>query len=238
MDRFFVVVYASFNLKCYDAMARIRIAQMRKRGIAFHFLVNGSIPDDLPLASNEYTLVDGPLTPHLFWAPKALQRFLQTFYKNEENEKYDYILRVNMSTFVCFERFLWMLQFLPKENCLAGNFFGRYEKIYLSGTVHLFSKDVAKYYAHEVTLNDTDCNTMTEDIVTSFALIGKYKPHDLHFFFHWADKGGPGYKTCEESHKIFESILPQHVFFRVRNDPDRDVVDPYIWMVLYNIFGQ
>lgn len=232
-----MIVYASFNMRCYDAMARIRIAQMRKRGIGFHFLVNGPIPADLPVAPHEFTLVEGEMTPHLFWAPKALQKFLKDFYGKQENEKYDYVLRVNMSTFVNFEKFIWMLKFLPKEKCLAGAFFGRYEKIYLSGTAHLFSKDVAKAYAYDTVLNEQECNTLTEDIVTSFALVDRFPPQDLNFFFHWGDKGGPGYKTCEESHKIVQTALPQHVFFRVRNDPDRDVVDPYIWMMLFHVFG-
>ena len=222
-------------------MARLRIAQMKKRDIAFHFLVNGPIPDDLPVEAHEYTLVKGEMSPHLFWAPKALQTFLQDFYKVAENEKYKYILRVNISTFVNFDRFVWMLNYLPKENLLAGSFLGRYEKFYLSGTVHLFSKNVAKAYAYDTTLNDIECNTLTEDVVTSFALIDRFTSIDLNFFFNWGsdrdiDKIGSGYKTCEESHKILEQNQWHHVFYRVCNVHDRDTVDSYIWEMLFYYF--
>jgi hypothetical protein len=233
MDSFFVIVYASFNLPCYEAMALIRIEQMRKNGISFHFLINGPLPPYIPLQKHEYTLVEGEMTPHLFWAPKALQNFLQDFYKDPANEKYKYVLRVNMSTFVNFHKFLWMLTLLPKEKLLGGAFFGRNEKIYLSGTAHLFSKDVAKAYAYETVLDDEQCNTLTEDIVTSYALQDRFPMHDLNFFFKWLE----GYNTVEETMKIPSQFHYQNVFFRVRNDTNRNVVDPYIWLLLYQYFA-
>lgn len=239
MEKTFVVILASFNMKCYDAMVRIRIAQMRKRGIDFHFLINGDMPSDLDLRADQYTVIPGLSVDKLSknqttpWATRAFQDFLRNFYVNVTNDKYDYILRLNVSTFVNFDKFLWMLQFFPKEKLLGGPFFVLNDKIFCNGTAMIFSKDVAKAFAYETILNEEFIKTTNDDVAISWSLMDRYFPHDTNYFYRWIEK----YREPNELNDFFVKNRHQHVFFRVKNEANRDVIDTLLWQILYQVFG-
>lgn len=238
MEKVFVVILASFNLPCYEQMVRIRIAQMQKRNIRFHFIFNGPIPPNLPLSPDTYTHIHelgiekygkGHET---YWVPETLQKFLQTFLTNPINANVKYILRLNVSTFVSFDKFLWMLQFFPTENLLAGPFFVLQDRIFCNGTAILLSRDVAHAFAFETVFSHS-LLMENDDVAISWSLMDRYTPHDTNYFYRWIEK----FSEPAELQHFFEKHKHQHTFFRVKSAQNRDIMDPLIWTILYQIFG-
>lgn len=239
MNNTFIVVIASFNEPYYKDMVNIRIDQLRKRNLPFHFLINGDMPSDIDLNTEEYTiepilsvsvLSKFQVTP---WATKAFQAFLQNFYSSDEAERYQYILRMNVSTFVSFERLHWMLQFLPKEKLICGPVFEHQMKIFCNGTAMIFSKDVAKAFAFETKLDDEFCRTQNDDLVISWTLMERFPLQDINFYFLWCER----YTEVPNMNEFFGGIRPHHVFFRIKNEANREKVDSTLWRALYNVFG-
>jgi hypothetical protein len=126
-----------------------------------------------------------------------------------------------------------MLQFFPEEKLLAGPFFVLDNKIFCNGTAMLFSQDVAKAFAYDTILNETQCETVNDDVVISWSLMDRYKPHDMNYFYRWIEK----YKEPNELADFFVKNRHQHVFFRVKNEANRDVIDTFIWQLLIQVFG-
>ena len=239
MEKVFVVIIASFNLPCYETMVRIRIAQMLKRNIRFHFLINGPVPEGI-LIPNTYTVFPelsvtkhgGDMSKASVWATLAFQQFLQSFYSEEAACQYDYILRLNVSTFVNFENIRWMLQYLPNERLLAGPLFMEGDRAFCQGTAMLFSKDVARAFAFETKVAE-DLLLLNDDLAISFSLMDRYTPHDINFFYRWIER----YTEPHHIQQFFLEHKYQHIFFRVKSDHNRNTMDPLIWSLLYQIFG-
>ena len=236
MEKVFLVIIASFNEPYYTEMVKIRIKQMRDRGISFYFLINGEIPEGIDLQPHEYmiepvlsvsVLSKNQTTP---WATKAFQTFLQEFYKRADSDTYDYILRLNVSTYVNFQNFVWMLQFIQKERYIGGPFFNLDNKIFCNGTAMLFSKDVARAFAYETSLDSEFCRINNDDVVISWSLMDRFPLHDLNYFFLWIER----YTDVPDLEEFVVRIKREHVFFRVKNEAARDKVDAWIWRVLYH----
>jgi hypothetical protein len=236
----FVVVIASFNKECYKQMAYMRLVQMEKRNIDYCFLINGDIPEDFSFPKDKYYHYpglsiekhknEGLVTP---WATKAFQETLQILYKEKNLDKYDYILRVNVSTYVDFSKLPWMLQFLPKEGLIAGPLFVCLGKIFANGTAMLFSKDVARAFAFDTVLDEELCETKNDDLVISWSLMDRYFLHDLNMFYVWYEHFTE-IPTIQEIHK---NIKFETIFFRVKNEGEnRDRIDTSIWFHLLNTF--
>jgi hypothetical protein len=236
----FVVVIASFNKECYKQMAYVRIQQLEQRKIDYCFLVNGDIPEDFPLDKSKYYHYpilsvkqhnnNSLVTP---WATKAFQETLQTLYKEKNLESYDYVLRLNVSTYVDFAKLPWMFQFLPKQGLVAGPLFVYQGKVFANGTAMLFSKDTAKAFALETVLDKELCETTNDDVVISWSLMDRYYLQDLNMFYAWYEQFTE-LPTIEDLHK---KIKFETIFFRVKNEGEkRDVIDTSIWFYLYNMF--
>jgi hypothetical protein len=238
--RIFVIVIASFNKECYKHMVAMRVAQLESRNIPYHFLINGDIPDDICMEKSKFTHYpnlsikqhnnNSLVTP---WATKAFQETLQKLYSENILEKYDYILRLNVSTYVNFEMIPWMLTFLPKTELIAGPLFVFQGKIFANGTAMLFSKDVARAFAFDTKLDETLCNTVNDDVVISWSLMDRYHLHDLNMFYAWYEQ----FKDLPSVQELHTKIKYETIFFRVKNDGDlRDTIDTSIWFYLYNMY--
>jgi hypothetical protein len=236
----FVIVIASFNKECYNNMVAMRVAQLESRNIPYYFLINGDIPEDICLEKSKFTHYpnlsikqhnnNSLVTP---WATKAFQETLQTLYREKGLDAYDYILRLNVSTYVDFAKIPWMLQFLPKEGLVAGPLFVYNGKIFANGTAMLFSKDTAKAFAFETILDKDLCDTTNDDVVISWSLMDRYYLHDINMFYAWYEHFTE-IPTVEDIHK---KIKFETIFLRVKNDGSkRDIIDTSIWVYLYNMF--
>jgi len=239
MDKLFVYVFASFNESIYKKMVDIRIEQMRKRKIPFMFLINGPMDYSVDLREGEYTLDNSEFisgAPHVVL---HFQRFLQDLYSKPESEKYEYILKMNVSTFVNFEGYYALLDRIPNQRLLAG-FYINYpiaNGVFLSGTAMTFTKDVAKAFAYATKVPD-NLSTIwwphnSEDVVISQSLSNRFPVTDIQFNYLWIDH----YKTMPKVDDFYSTIKDSHVFFRVRNDANRALLDPFLWACLYKKFG-
>lgn len=242
MNNVFVVITGSFNLDIYTEMIQLRIKQLRQRNINFHFLINGEVPPTVDLAKHEYTNQDFIDYKNdsfsMIWLVKAFQKVLQDLYSKIESEKYDYILRVNASTFVNFDALTLLLDnYLPKENLFAGRHLW-YEKTssFISGTVLILSKDVAKAYAYET---DIDLSKLfnAEDVAISQLLTDRYVITDIFDIFSWIID----FSSVPSIDELNKRINDNYVFYRVRNDAkteaERFAIDSFIWHTLYERFG-
>ena len=217
----------------------IRIKQLEEKNIPYCFLFNGEVPSDFPLAKEKYfhypTLSvdkfnDKNLTTP--WATKAFQESLQVLYKEHNLEAYDYILRLNVSTYVQFEKFNWMVGNLPKSGLIGGPLFVVHGKIFANGTAMLFSNDVARAFAFDTQLDETLCTTTNDDVVISWSLTDRYILHDLNFYYAWYES----YKDLPSLQEFVEKIKYETVFYRIKNDCEkRDEVDTSLWYILFNI---
>ena len=235
----FVFVMASFNQECYKSMIALRIHQFQNRGIAFHFLFNGPVPAGLPIPPETYTVVpelgiekygEGHET---CWVPHVFQQFLQTFFRNPANAQFDYILRLNVSTFVNFDRLFWLLPFLPKERLFAGPYGVHKERVFCNGTAMLFSKDVALAFALDTPLDPALVAAENDDVIISWSLTNRYFPYDLMTFFRWVEE----YSEPSQLGHFFAQHKRHTVFFRIKSAQNREVMDPQIWALLYQVFG-
>jgi hypothetical protein len=238
--KIFVVIIASFNKECYKQMAYMRLKQLEDRKIDYCFLINGDIPADFPIEKDKYyhypiLSVDHHKSASLVtpWATRAFQESLQKLYKEKNLEQYDYVLRLNVTTYVDFSKLPWIFQFLPKEGLVAGPLFVYRGKIFANGTAMLFSKDVARAFAFDTVLDKELSDTTNDDVVISWSLMDRYYLHDLNMFYAWYEQFTE-LPSVEDLHK---KIKFETIFFRVKNEGEkRDMIDTSIWFYLYNMF--
>lgn len=218
-------------------MIRMRIHQMDARGIKYCFMFNGEIPSDFELSSEKYFHF-----PELsiekyndkgkagVWATRAFQETLQKLYTEKNLDAYEYILRLNATTFVNFNKFEWMLQFLPKKELVAGPLFTYKDKIFANGTAMLFSRDVARAFTFETKLDEELTSTTNDDVVISWSLMDRYYLHDLNLFYVWFEN----LKEMPPVNEIFNRIRHESVFYRVKNDGD--LIDINLWFMFMQAF--
>ncbi len=221
-------------------MIQMRIQQLEMRKIEYCFLFNGDIPSDFALDASKYyhypTLsVDkhndkNKTTP---WATKAFQESLQKLYHDRNLYSYDYVLRLNVSTYVNFDKFYWMLTNLPKKGLFAGPLFIVDGKIFANGTAMLFSNDVARVFAFDTQLDEKLCATTNDDVVISWSLSDRYYIQDINFYYEWFEE----FKEVPTNlHDVFYRIKQETVFYRIKNDGEkRDEIDTTLWYIFFNI---
>ena len=229
MEKVFSIVFASFNTPYYIEIGKSRIAQMRKRNLKFFFFVNGPKPDEIDLREGEYC-IETTLEKELTWATQALQSYLHEFYKNSDSDKYYYIMRITMTVFINYNSLPWMLSLMPKTNYVGGPYFLLDNKLFCNGTAIILSKDVAKFYANELILDKELCKK-PDDVAISWSLSKYYHLQDIDYFYKWVER----YTEVPNFQEFFSKIRQQHVFFRVKNEANRNL-DPIIWSILSKVY--
>lgn len=158
---FFVCVIGSFELPVYQDLIALRKAQLKSLGIPYMFIFDDTTPPEYPFdprtdvcipktqppypVSNELNSRPNALNPHMVLKfLKALQRLDET--------QYDYILRVNLSTFIHFDILSKFLATTPRVKFAGGYTMSfpitnwRLNPVdpieFISGTCMVFSKDV------------------------------------------------------------------------------------------------
>lgn len=137
-------------------------------------------------------------------------------------QKYDFVLRPNMSSFYVFHNLLPVLEALPKENLLAGECWGNF----ISGAGMIFSRDVC------------------EILATYGEAIHKFKPFEgddirisqyLHFFHEipYTQTQPKRYDVVDGENGTEEKI-PSDVFhIRVKQLPEKRCLE---YDIMYNLY--
>lgn len=181
MDKVFIFVIASFEEECYFDMIAMRKLLFKKYNIANRFIFDKKhelyeADDNDVFISSTFYCISIP-NPHL--NPKMILKFMKTI-KNFDETKYDYILRINLSTYINFNLLLRMLQSLPKYKLLSGHIMNLilpdwdiYNKTpikFVSGTCMIFSSDVITHLKL-VDLNDHILYKHNDDTVLSHIIL-------------------------------------------------------------------
>lgn len=153
------VVIGSFNVPIYRDLVKFRKLLFKKYGLKNYFLFDGPQPDDY-IADEEDIFIEKTKVPsHISKLmtvpnpqinPHMTLKFLK-FINKMNFDNYDFVVRLNLSTYVNFEKFNNRLYHLNKTKTLAGHTMGTHLEIpfytptMVSGTCMVFSIDCIEY---------------------------------------------------------------------------------------------
>jgi hypothetical protein len=226
---YFVFIVTSRDRPEYEIFDSMRREQLEDLQIPHKFLLNcvDASSCGYTLKEDEVYYPDPSFTPGMFWKFYAeIQRGLP---------QVDFILRLNSSTFVDFQRFEEVaLPLLPRKKCFAGNVFDfdvvggctpMQQISIISGTAMIFSRDVLEWFSGVVLDMDNEnvkycIEEEPDDCAISNILrqLGGYRFFDLGAFF-----------THMEA--VAEVLNESTIFYRIKND-DRINTDVLIWQSL------
>jgi len=179
-DNIFIFVIASFGNPIYDELIRMRKLQFKKYNIAHMFLYDTLPPEKTILDKSDIVFSREPLTHKVLCHPELnphmTMKFLRGLQLIDEN-KYTYILRVNISTFINLQSLLDLLSTKHTRHFAGGNIMCH--QIYdwsispvipfefISGTCMIFSTDVIQYLK-TLPLDDPVYYTHNDDVIISY----------------------------------------------------------------------
>ena len=226
---YYVFVVSSRNNPCYEKFDSIRRKQLQGLGIPYKILLNGWLPEGYVLQDDE------EYTPEEAMTPTMTLKFLRGCRNLANNGFPDFIVRVNSSTFVDFNRIPRLLTALPSEKCLAGHNMVMEEETgiteFMHGTAMIFSKDVIEYLLNmKMGLSENKYMIDYPDDVTLSVFAKKYCETFIDmrilytFFINYTEF--PSSIRCQK----------HHIFFRILNPPYRTEIDVGIWEMLRDYF--
>lgn len=244
MVNIFVCVIGSFEIPCYSKFIAMRKAQMNELGIPYMFIYDDITPPEYPFDSKTDICIPKikppyPVANELNSRPTALNphmilKFLKALQTIDES-KYDYIIRVNLSTFIHFENLRTILQEASRTKYAGGNTMKfpianwRANPVdpfeFISGTCMIFSKDVITMlktieYEYYILYEHND------DVVLSY-LVKLYTEHFHHIPMRFIENDS--YPTKEDIHT--------YSIFRIKHYINRDR-DIDTWkFLLQNIYS-
>lgn len=220
---YFVFIVTSRDRPEYSVFDSMRRHQLQQLKIPYMFLYNNNNSlDNIDLQDDEWNYRDDRANPGMYYKFKHALRCINL-------SKYDYILRLNSSTFVDFTRLEeFVIPGLSKQRCLAGNIFDftceddKSITHILSGTAIVMSSDVATWFQN--TDNEFEKDVIYDNpddiaISTICQELGKYRLFELGMFFGWSEN---------DSGDTFSDTT---VFYRIKNS-DRMKTDIAIWQGL------
>ena len=236
--RIFVIVIGSFELPVYQSFIALRKAQLVKLGIPHMFIYDDMTPPEYPFDPQTDVCIPKAKPPYpvmneLNSRPNALNphmvlKFLKSLQRIDETQ-YDYILRVNLSTFIHFEALITILKIQPRTKYVGGHMMTfpiadwRLNPVeptkFISGTCMIFSKDVISMlktieYDYYVLYEHND------DLVISY-LTNVYTNHLSHVPMVF----------LENDRRPSREEIHQNALFRVKHYSDR-LYDIDIWKYL------
>lgn len=220
--RIFVVVIGSFEQPCYAHMLRMRRQQLEARGIPHLFLLDGEKPADYALGPCDMWIEKNPAFDPKAMNPHMIVKFLKGL-RTVKVEDYDYIVRVNASTYIQFPALFSCLEAWPRGGVVGGYLLkqqipavrlGSFQ--FASGMCMIFSSDVARYL-QELPLDLDVYKKSYDDVILGHLLLEKgFRLIHTPVVFHIGDKLQP--------------VKNGHMLYRVRH-PDRKN-DVIIWREL------
>lgn len=230
--RVFIYVIASFGDPVYIELIKLRKLQLSKYNIPHYFLFDEDMPVDYTMDKNDIYLKKedimshADVNPHM--NPFMIQRFLKGLQLIDETS-YDYIIRVNISTFINIDALLNELEEKPRSQFAMAHII--YQRLsdwkeystkdlrLFSGTCLIISKDVASYLK-TINIYSDILHKHNDDTVISHILnqyIKEYSNIDLCFL--------------ETNICCDEPSLKKFFMFRIKNNMDRNY-DILHWIFL------
>jgi hypothetical protein len=162
--RIFMIVIGSFELDCYTKFISMRKDLFKQYNIEHRFVYDDTVPDTYSLDTNDICIPKltppYPVTNYNNSKPNALNphmtlKFLKAL-KQIPIHTYDYVIRLNLSTYINIKKLLKFLELAPREKYAAG--YTMCFQIpdwsispvnpvhFISGTCMIFSRDVVEYF--------------------------------------------------------------------------------------------
>ena len=202
-DDIFVFVIANFGNTVYDEMIRMLKLQFKKYNISHMFLYDSVPPPGNTVLDKSDIIFSKPTLTHNTQSelnPYMIMKFLAGLHLINEN-KYKYIIRVNVSTFIDFQQLISVLSNdIPLTKFAGGHLMcfnipdwsidhvDPYE--FISGTCMIFSKDVIEFLKTKK-LDDPLYYTHNDDVIISY-LVKTYCDSISKISMSWSD----GDKCC------------------------------------------
>jgi hypothetical protein len=173
--RIFVFVIGSFEQTCYTEMLQMRRRQLEHLGIPHLFLLDGVKPADFELGPHDLWIDKNPDFDPKAMNPHMTVKFLKGLRTIDVNS-YDYIVRVNASTYIQFSALFSLLVSWPRA-AVAGGYLltqgisalrlDRFQ--FVSGMCMVFSSDVAQRL-QELPLDLDTYKKSYDDVILSFII--------------------------------------------------------------------
>jgi hypothetical protein len=225
--RIFIFVIGSFEQPCYSDMLKMRKLQFEKHGIPHRILLDGQIPTEYILGPNDRWYEKDPAYPSADMNPHMIRKFLKSLKEIDETQ-YDFIIRLNASTYVNMEELSKFLSIQPPSMFGGGHVLRQQHRQIetsiiqiLSGTCMIFSHDVITYLK-TLPLDAPIFEKSYDDVVLSYLVKDKVaKFTHINLVFHTGDNLKPIQKKPA-------------ILYRVRhNDRENDI---FIWKQLLKRF--
>jgi len=237
----FIFVIASFSDPIYIDFIKMRKLQFKKYNIpnAFLFDNESECPSNYIKDENDYFFdkikSPYPETPNTHLNPHMILKFIKAL-KMFDLSKYDYILRINLSTYINFNMLPNVLVTLPKHHLASGHFheyflngWDEYKNNYLIliiGTFMILSYDTVQYLK-TYDLNDRVLYKHNDDNVLS---------HLLHRYA-WPFIYQPQLLFGDtEDYNYNIKIADKYCFIRIKHEVSSRKHDISVWINLLNRF--
>ena len=230
----------TYKTDLYDHFDRIKRKYLETKDVDYYFLYNGT--DNSLSNPKEHNLNYYSDCSHPSGIPVMWDKF--TAFISETTGKYDYVIKVNSSTFVNVDKVIEKIkQHSDKEDLYMGYISDQQIAFtehgihkagrFVSGAMTIFSDttlkkllEVSNIYKHV-----PESRKLEDDVLIGLALKTRPKiPHTFldRFSFECFQKNE---KVVIPPEEVIEEALtyPQ---IRIRNDNDRDIIDKGIWNII------
>lgn len=180
--RIFVFIIGSFEQPCYKDMLYMRRQQLENYGIPHLFVLDGDKPSDYVDGPRDFWVEKNPAFPAKAMNPHMIVKFLKGL-RTIDVSQYDYIVRVNASTYIQFSELFSLLGSWPKQGAAGGYLLTqgilalRLDRFqFISGMCMVFSSDVAAHLqglplnldVYAKSYDDVVVSYMIREVVTSW----------------------------------------------------------------------
>lgn len=209
-----IVLIITHNQDLYNFFDNIKVKYLKNKNIDYRLLYNSTdsnLEDKKNNKINYYT--DKAAIPAM------LQKFLHYL---EHDNNYDYVIRVNSSTFLNIDKVLEEIKNHKDTEDLYMGYYDRNREPFCSGTLSIFSKSVVdKLIEGKEYIQDN----IEDDLAIGRFLTSKdVKITPLEWYF-LADR-----QSTPDEEEIEEALTYPQI--RIRNDFNRDVIDKGIWEII------
>jgi hypothetical protein len=232
--KLFVFVIASFGDPIYIDLIKLRKIQFKKYNIPHLFIFDEQPPPNYTFDDNDIYLekevivnYKAPVNPHM--NPYMIQRFLKSLKLIDESQ-YDYIIRVNISTFINYNQLTQQIDSFPKKRFASAhliyqtlpdwNIYNSKELILFSGLCIIISSDTITYLK-TIDINSEILSSHNDDTVLS------------HLLHEYIDSYRPLHVTYLETNAICTDSQLINPIIRIKNMFDRRY-DILHWINLLN----
>jgi hypothetical protein len=215
-----ILIISSNNLEVYDEMKKIsqKYLTLFNNKIKFFYLEYRKQENDIEEIDNTlYFNGEESIIPSIY---------KKTIKGLEYINKYDYkfIMRTNLSSFLNINNILKFIDLLPKNNCGGGYLCFN---DFVSGTGIFMSKDVAN-----ILVNNIDNSEIHDDVLISRIMTN----HNITLFNINTYNYNIEY-LCNNNYNDNININDNILYYRIRNDENRNIDIKYFNFLLNNIYN-